>query len=118
MKLTLTEIKALIRANLGSPQANQNASSALAGTEFETKGGVTGVILAELSPKGKVQARLTCIEAGCTETHVREQSDWHQSFRCRTHAASSKAKLTDEEKLARKVAAAKAFLAKAEADAS
>lgn len=66
---------------------------------------VEGVVLAELSPAalgsgGKVQAELTCTVAGCTEKHIRQISDWHQVYKCRTHA-KAKGKLTDAEKIAR-----------------
>lgn len=47
--------------------------------------GAIGVVLPELSSHGKVQATLSCTEPGCTETHVREASDWHQSTKCDTH---------------------------------
>jgi len=113
--MSLAEIKAAIKANLGSPQLNQNAATALAGQRFLAEGPkeafVTAVILPELSPKGKVQARLACSVEGCTEEHVREQSDWHQSMRCRTHASVAKAKLTDAEKAERALARAKAQVA-------
>lgn len=113
--LSLTAVKAAVKAALGTPQNNQNAATALAGTKFlaeNAKGEcVLATILPTLSAKGKVQAELACSTEDCGELHVREQSDWHQSLRCRTHAATSKAKLTPEQKLANKVAAAKAFLA-------
>lgn len=47
-------------------------------------GGLTGnvgIVLAELSPKGKLQAEMTCLK--CDATHTRESSDWHQSMFCR-----------------------------------
>ena len=65
-----------------------------AGQEFECEksafygGGPTGAIgtiLPELSVHGKLQAVLTCTEAGCTNTHVREVSDWHQCTKCEEH---------------------------------
>lgn len=43
--------------------------------------GNVGIVLAELSARGKVQAELTCLK--CNGTHVREMSDWHQSVFCR-----------------------------------
>jgi hypothetical protein len=77
--LSLTEVKAAIKANLGTPQNNANAAKALAGTTFyaeNLKGEfVLGTILPELSSKGKVQAVLACCheEDGvpCTNTHTR-----------------------------------------------
>lgn len=122
MTISMTEMKTLIADSLGTPANNQNAATALAGTEFlaEAKGGkfVTAKLLGVLSPKGKLQAELSCSEEGCTETHVREQSDWHQSMLCRTHAAAKKVKLSDAEKAARKVARARAIVEAAEAAAS
>lgn len=112
--ISMTEMKKLIKESLGTPANNQNAAAALAGTSFlcESKDGkfVTGKLLPVLSAKGKLQAELSCSEEGCTETHVREQSDWHQSMVCRTHAAAKKVKLTDEQKAARKVAKAQAVI--------
>ena len=112
--ISMLEMKKLIAESLGTPANNQNAATALAGTEFlaEGKGGrfVTARLLPTLSPKGKLQAELGCSEDGCTETHVREQSDWHQSMLCRTHAAAKKVKLTDDQKAARKLAKAQAIV--------
>ncbi len=112
--VTLTVIKANLRANLGTPQSNANSALAVAGQTFlaETAKGeqVLAVVLPNLSPKGKVQAELACCVEGCCETHVREQSDWHQSLRCRTHAGA-KVKLTEAEKVARKLARAMAVVA-------
>ena len=114
--ISLSAAKALVKANLGTPQNNQNAATALAGTRFlaeNAKGEcVLGTILGTLSAKGKVQAELACSTEDCGELHVREQSDWHQSLRCRTHAESSKARLTQEEKDARALARAQAMVAK------
>lgn len=76
--LSMSEAKAL---------ANKSTAEN-AGKRFSTPAGVIGVILADLSPRGKPQAELTCSEAGCTETHVREISDWHQCGKCRTHKKS------------------------------
>lgn len=68
-----------------------------AGEEFECVksdfygGGPTGsigTILPELSARGKLQASLTCSVEGCTETHIREVSDWHQSSKCATHSTA------------------------------
>ena len=122
--MSLAEVKSAIKANLGTPQSNQNAATALAGQRFlaeNAKGEcVLGVVLGQLSAKGKVQATLACShvekvdgeDVECTETHVREQSDWHQSLKCRTHALASKAKLTDAEKQARLLQRAQATVAK------
>lgn len=113
---TLAEIKSLIRTSLGTPQTNQNAATALAGVTFmaeNLKGEVVlATVLGTLSSKGKVQAELACCAEDCEATHTREQSDWHQSLRCRDHAEQKKAKLTDEEKAARAVERAKAVIAK------
>lgn len=118
--MTLAQIRAAIKANLGTPQNNANAAKALAGTTFiaeNAKGEfVIGTVLAELSPKGKVQAELACCVEDCNEKHTREQSDWHQSVRCRIHAESKKAKLTDEEKKVRSLERAKAMVAKLSAE--
>lgn len=117
--ISMLEMKTLIAESLGTPANNQNAATALGGTEFlaEAKGGrfVTAKLLPNLSPKGKLQAELSCSEDGCTETHVREQSDWHQSMLCRTHAAAKKVKLSDEQKAARKLAKAQAIVDAAKA---
>lgn len=70
------------------------AGAKAAGQEFECErsaylgGGPTGAIgtiLAEPSARGKLQAELTCCEPGCTGTHNREVSDWHQSRFCELH---------------------------------
>ncbi len=122
--MSLAEVKSALKANLGTPQSNQNAATALAGQRFlaeNAKGEcVLGTVLGTLSIKGKVQAELACShiekvdgeEVECTEMHVREQSDWHQSLKCRTHALASKAKLTEGEKQARQLARAQATIAK------
>lgn len=114
--MSLTEVKAAIKANLGTPQSNENAAKALEGQQFlaeNAKGEVVlGVILGTLSPKGKLRAELACSTEDCTETHIREQSDWHQSLKCLTHATAAKAKLTPEEKAARSLARAQATVAK------
>jgi hypothetical protein len=85
---TMTEMKALIAEKLSILRSNQAVASALAGTEFTCEGGrgtVQATLLPDLSPHGKIQARLTCLCAGCNETHDRERSDWHQSRFCRKH---------------------------------
>jgi hypothetical protein len=121
MPISLATVKANLRANLGTPQNNQNSAIACAGAEFfaeSAKGEqVLGTVLAELSPKGKVQAELGCLVEGCCEKHVREQSDWHQSLKCRTHAGTTKGKLTQAEKDARALARAQAIVAKLSAPA-
>lgn len=76
--LTMLEAKAL---------ANKSLAEA-AGKQFTAQTGAIGVILPEPSVRGKPQAELTCLEEGCTETHVREISDWHQCGKCRTHKKS------------------------------
>jgi hypothetical protein len=112
----LAEMKALIKENLGEPKSNQNAATTLAGTEFicENKKGefVTAVLLPNLSEHGKIQAVLSCAVEGCTETHIREMSDWHHALLCKTHRSEKKVKLTPEQKLAKKVAKAKELLEK------
>jgi hypothetical protein len=50
--------------------------------------GSLGMILPELSARGKLQAELTCAEEGCAEIHVREVSDWHQCNKCQSHSKS------------------------------
>lgn len=74
-ELSMAEAKAL---------ANKSLSEA-AGQRFIAQTGAIGVILAEPSVRGKPQAELSCLESGCTETHIREISDWHQCGKCRTH---------------------------------
>ena len=117
--ISMKEMKDAIKANLGTPPNNANAAKALAGTEFLAEGPngkfVSAKLLGELSAKGKLQAELSCSEEGCTETHDREQSDWHQSMLCRTHAAAKKVKMTPEQKEERKLARARALIAQAEA---
>ena len=126
--LSLADARLMKKANMGTPANIQNAATAMAGLKVvceNTKGEfVVGVILPTLSkgggPGAKIQAELACSVEGCTRTHIREQSDWHQALMCREHAeekATSK-KLTDEEKLARKVAKARELLAKIEAPAA
>jgi hypothetical protein len=86
---TMTEMKALIAEKLSILRSNQAVASALAGTEFTCEGGrgtVQATLLPDLSAHGKIQARLTCLCAGCNETHDRERSDWHQSRFCRKHS--------------------------------
>lgn len=76
--MTLQEMKEEIKADL----------SKMVGEQFEGKNGIIGVVLADYSTRGKPQAEFGCSVEGCTETHVRELSDWHQSDKCRTHAKS------------------------------
>jgi hypothetical protein len=92
-RLSMQDAKDLARSDL----------SKAAGQEFECYGldgqpnGVIGTILPELSSRLKIQATLTCLTEGCTETHVREISDWHQSRNCLTHS-KTKAKGTSGRK--------------------
>ncbi len=119
--LSLAAAKSLVRASYGTPQTNQNAATTCAGTVFLAGNGkveVLATILPSLSQKGKVQAELACAVEGCTKTHIREQSDWHQSVNCRDHALSTKAKLTTEEKAARELARALATVARLTAPAA
>jgi regulator of protease activity HflC (stomatin/prohibitin superfamily) len=74
--LTIEQIKEAIKAK-------EN----VVGMTFVNSRGAQGVVLEALSPRGKRQAEMTCVAVqGCTETHIREQSDWHQSYACRTHS--------------------------------
>lgn len=66
----------------------KNGVSSVAGESFEGKNGVTATVLAELSHRQKPQAEITCSVEGCTNTHIREISDWHQSDKCREDAKS------------------------------
>src|SRR5271166_3099177 len=63
-----------------------NNKEDVTGLVFVNAKGATGTILASLSAHGKRQAEMTCTEPNCTELHVREQSDWGQCYRCRTHS--------------------------------
>lgn len=60
------------------------------GVQFTNARGAVGTVLETLSEHKKRQAEMTCTELvegqPCTETHIREQSDWGQSYRCRTHS--------------------------------
>ena len=60
------------------------------GAQFTNARGASGTVLDSLSDHKKRQAQMTCTELvdgqPCTETHIREQSDWGQSYRCRTHS--------------------------------
>lgn len=85
--LTMTEAKKLAKTNLAEAAGQEftpEKSEYLGGGPT----GVVGVILPSLSVRGKPQAELTCTVEGCTEKHVREISDWHQSTRCESHAKS------------------------------
>lgn len=62
----------------------------VSGVTFVNAKGATGTVLPGKSLHLKLQAEMTCTTDGCTETHVREQSDWHQSHKCRTHAEGKK----------------------------
>ena len=59
---------------------------AAAGKSFVSPKGVTGTVLPTKSAHGKVQAEFTCNSPGCCNTHIREQSDWHQSQFCLNHS--------------------------------
>ena len=57
--------------------------------------GCIGRILPDLSSHKKLQAVLTCAHVAedgtkCTNTHIREVSDWHQSRFCAEHAKTKK----------------------------
>lgn len=83
--LNMTDAKNLAKTNL-----NEAAGQEFTPEKSEYLGGgptgVLGVILPTLSTRGKPQAEFSCIVEGCTEKHVREISDWHQSTKCETHA--------------------------------
>jgi len=57
----------------------------VAGSQFLSPTGAVGTVLEGLSIKGKVRAEFNCVVEGCTATHVREQSDWHQCGKCLAH---------------------------------
>ncbi len=108
---TLAEMKATLALSKATLKSNAAVAASLAGTKFLSGKGATGEILPTVSAHGKVQARFTCIVPGCTETHDREQSDFHQVGACRTHVGKStggspktpsikKASLTPEQELA------------------
>jgi hypothetical protein len=67
-------------------------ATGVAGDQFVSPKGVTGTILAEKSAHGKKQASMTCNAPNCSETHIRESSDWHQSQFCATHNKTPKGK--------------------------
>ena len=64
------------------------AKENVVGMTFRNERNALGTILEALSDHKKRQAEMTCTTEGCTETHIREQSDWHQSYACRTHGKS------------------------------
>lgn len=65
------------------------AKENVTGLIFVNARGAKGKIMGDLSVHGKRQAEMTCTipdgDKECSETHIREQSDWHQSYACRTH---------------------------------
>lgn len=69
--LTMKEIKDLLQVDHKSN----------VGKQFTTPMGVTGTVLAELLD-GKYAATFTCSTPGCTNTHIRRMSDWHQCGKC------------------------------------
>lgn len=130
---TMTEMKALIAHNLVTLKSNQGVATLLAGTEFTCENGrgekVAARLLPQLSSHGKIQAELACSRPGCTKTHTRERSDWHQALLCREcrpsagktgHAApkaTTKSNLTPDQQIAQlKAALAAAEAQKAEQD--
>lgn len=77
---TIQEIKAAVKAGKAAGQQFQNAA------------GSTGTVLLEVSARGKPLAEMSCTKPGCTATHRREISDWHQSHRCGEHPANRSGK--------------------------
>lgn len=77
--LTLEELK----KNLKSGQN-------MVGQQFTNARGSVGTVVQEKTAAGKFQASMTCTETGCTNLHVRAQSDWHQSYRCVQHSKGGK----------------------------
>jgi hypothetical protein len=78
--LTITEVKAAVKAGTATGQQFQNAA------------GATGTVLVEVSERGKPLAAMTCTKPTCTALHNREISDWHQSHRCKEHPANRSGK--------------------------
>lgn len=76
---TTTQAEAKVAGIKAAGQVFAQERSAKYGGGFT---GNVGIVLAELSPKGKLQAEMTCLK--CDATHTRESSDWHQSLFCRT----------------------------------
>lgn len=81
--LTMTQVKEMLKSAKG-------LTAEIIGSEFEAPTGARGRVLAQLSEHGKVQAEMTCTETVdgilCMQTHVREQSDWHQCGKCVDHS--------------------------------
>lgn len=73
--LSLTEVKSLVKSGMD-----------VDGQQFTAPTGAVGMVLAGLSPRGKKWAEFTCVHPGCTNTHYREISDWHQCGKCGPHA--------------------------------
>jgi hypothetical protein len=71
---------------MATKQTVKMKSPPMPGTKFRGRNGVIGTVLETKSPRGKLQASITCSVEGCKRTHVREQSDWWQCHRCRWHA--------------------------------
>ena len=65
----------------------------ITGLKFVNSKGSIGIVLEMMSTHQKRQAEMTCTVSGCVETHIREQSDWHQSHTCRTHKSKSNSKI-------------------------
>ncbi len=65
--------------------------SGKAGDTFTNPRGVTGTILPDLV-NGKRAAVFNCSTPGCTNTHTRLVSDWHQVSRCK-ECSKKKAKV-------------------------
>ena len=78
--LTMNEAK-----SLGISAAGQEFECDSGNFAGNVPNGIIGVILPEVSSRGKVQAELTCSVPGCTNTHIREKSDWHQCRFCAVH---------------------------------
>ena len=72
---TIDEVKAACRRN----------DPSIAGMQFTNQRGSVATVLANKSSRDKYHATMTCTIAGCTDTHLREMSDWHQCYKCLTH---------------------------------
>ncbi len=73
--VTVEELKASIKAKTD-----------VSGVTFVNVKGSQGTVLPGKSDHGKLRAEMTCVKEGCTETHIREISDFHQCGLCRTHS--------------------------------
>lgn len=81
-----TTIAAVTVLSIEALKAKISSKENVVGLTFINSKGAQGTVLPNLSEHGKRQAEMTCTGKGgaCTETHFREQSDWHQSYQCRS----------------------------------